>query len=125
MVPDTLKELVMYHAHDTPLSGHMGFEKTLNRVRPHYTWEGMFRDLKNYCASCNSCAERRKPRATAKVQSMPPVERPFQRIALDILGPWPATDQGNKVVAVFTDYLTKNVEAFALPDYTAETIAGP
>ena len=36
----------------------------------------------------------------------------------------PLTESGNRYVVVFVDYLTKWVKAFAVPDQTAETIAG-
>ena len=48
---------------------------------------------------------------------------PMERIAMDILGPLPETDQGNQVILVVADYFTKWVEAFALPNQEATTIA--
>ena len=35
----------------------------------------------------------------------------------------PLTQRGNRYAVVFVDYLTKWVEAFAVPDQTADTIA--
>ena len=48
---------------------------------------------------------------------------PWDRAACDILGPLPLTYSGNKYIIVYSDYLTKYVEAFALPDITAVTVA--
>lgn len=47
----------------------------------------------------------------------------MERIALDILGPLPETPDGNIYILVVGDYFTKFVEAYALPDQTAETVA--
>ena len=47
---------------------------------------------------------------------------PFHRVGVDVLQ-LPLTENGNKYVVVFQDYLTKWVEAFAVPNQTAETIA--
>ena len=44
-------------------------------------------------------------------------------IAMDIMGPLPETDKGNKYILVISDYFTKWAEAYALPDHTAVTIA--
>ncbi|MCP3666420.1 MAG: transposase family protein, partial [Gammaproteobacteria bacterium] len=44
-------------------------------------------------------------------------------MAVDILGPLPLTENRNSVIVVFTDYLTKWVECFSLPDQKASTIA--
>ena len=48
---------------------------------------------------------------------------PMERIATDILGPLPETDEGNRYILVVSDYFTKCVEAFAIPDQKAETVA--
>ena len=47
----------------------------------------------------------------------------MERIALDILGPLPSTDDGNKYILVVADYYTKFVEAYAIRDEQAHTVA--
>ena len=42
---------------------------------------------------------------------------------MDIVGPLPVTDNGNRFLLVISDYFTKWPEAFALKDHKAETIA--
>ena len=42
-------------------------------------------------------------------------EQPMQRMAMDILGPLPETDHGNKYILVIGDYFTKWKEAHAVP----------
>ena len=122
VVPSNLRERVLYQCHDAQTSGHMGYEKTLARTKDLYLWPGMAKDVKRYCEACLSCNEHRKPLKKAPVQQMPPVERAFQRVGLDVLGPLPVTDQGNKYIVVFTDYLTKNVEAFPEANQTTDTV---
>ena len=47
----------------------------------------------------------------------------MQIIAVDILGPLPKTGNGNCYVLVATDYYTRWVEAYAIPDQGASTVA--
>jgi hypothetical protein len=49
--------------------------------------------------------------------------KPFERIALDIVGPLNLTENGNRFVLTLQDDLTKYSQAYAIPNHEAETIA--
>ena len=42
---------------------------------------------------------------------------------MDILGPLPQTPRGNRFVLVVTDYLSKWMESYAIPNQEATTVA--
>ena len=48
---------------------------------------------------------------------------PMQVLAVDITGPFPESEAGNSYVLVVGDYFSKWVEAFAIPDQEAATVA--
>ena len=45
VVPTQLREEVLLWAHDSSVGGHFGVEKTLNKIRKNYFWEGMHKDI--------------------------------------------------------------------------------
>ena len=47
----------------------------------------------------------------------------MQVVALDILGPLPESDSGNRYILVAGDYFTKWFEAYAIPNQEAKTVA--
>ncbi|KAK2899936.1 hypothetical protein Q8A73_013065 [Channa argus] len=51
------------------------------------------------------------------------VGAPMERVGVDILGPFPTTEAGNRYILVAMDYFTKWPEAYAVPDQTATTAA--
>ena len=51
------------------------------------------------------------------------VDRPLERVAMDILGPLPETPRGNKYILVVGDYFTKWKEAYPLKNMEASSVA--
>ena len=47
----------------------------------------------------------------------------MQIVATDLVGPLPESDDRNKYIPVVTDYFTRWVEAFSLPNQEASTVA--
>ena len=51
------------------------------------------------------------------------VVSPMECIAIDVLGPLPITETGNKYTLIVADYFTKWVEAHPMPNQKATTVA--
>ena len=51
------------------------------------------------------------------------VGAPLERVALDVLGPLPESDHGNKYILVVADYFTKWTESYSMPNQEATTVA--
>jgi hypothetical protein len=51
------------------------------------------------------------------------VGAPFERIAIDVAGPFPKSDQGNRFFLIAMNYFIKWSEAYAIPYQVASTVA--
>lgn len=124
LVPRGSIKDVINLAHSSPTGGHFGIQKTLQKVKQQFYWVDCARDVENYCQCCTTCqarnGPRRKQRSELKIYD---VGAPFERVAIDILGPLPTTERNNRYVLVMMDYFTKWPEAIAIPNQTAETVA--
>lgn len=125
VLPQPYYSDILHSLHDDPSAGHLGFSRTLQRVRSRFFWPRMIRTVRQYVASCKDCKRRKKPPLVpaGHMQPIPPTEIPFQRLGIDLLGPFPKSRCGNRWIVVSVDYATTYVETKAIPDSSAEQIA--
>ncbi|CAI5661042.1 unnamed protein product [Oreochromis niloticus] len=124
VVPRSLRSAVLEACHGSTGSGHFGVSKTLRRLRQGYYWDQQRRDVEDFCRSCDACSSYKGPQEQCRAQlQQQPAGDPMERVAVDVMGPFPRTDRGNCYVLVAMDYFTKWPEAYAIPDQEAETVA--
>ena len=59
MLPQSWIQLVLEELHDDILAGHMGTERTFERICLRYYWPSYYLDMKNWCESCEECLARK------------------------------------------------------------------
>eukprot|EP00742_Colponemidia_sp_Colp-10_P010829 GILJ01011943.1.p1 GENE.GILJ01011943.1~~GILJ01011943.1.p1 ORF type:complete len:1522 (-),score=171.97 GILJ01011943.1:111-4676(-) len=124
VVPLRLRADVISAYHDDITAGHLGLDKTYDKLRTRFFWFGMYRDVKAWVESCVDCATKKSPRRKTPGLMQPiSVSEPFEIVAIDVLGPLPRTKSGKRYVVVCTDHFTKWPEAFAVRTADAPTIA--
>ena len=97
ILPQELVPTVLDALHNHPTAGHLGVTKILQKVRSRFY--------------CHAPLQLHQPGV------------PLQRVAMDILGPLPETERGNRYILVITDYFTKWTEAFPMSNMEAHTVA--
>lgn len=125
VIPKAMREDILFLFHDDPLNGgHLGYKKTLVKVRSKVYFKGMSRYVKKYVASCLDCQTKKVPKVAKVGYLQPPrVGQIFDCVGIDILGPFPQSQQGNKYIVVATEYLTRMAMAHPYPDATSESVA--
>ncbi|XP_062602901.1 uncharacterized protein LOC134264647 [Saccostrea cucullata] len=126
IIPKQYRDMVMKLAHESIMAGHLGVRKTTDRIMAEFYWPGIQADIRRFCKSCDVC---QRTISKGKVPAvplghMPLITVPFQRVAVDIVGPLqPITDKGNRYILTVVDYATRYPEAIALPGIETERVA--
>lgn len=110
-VPKSLVETLIKQEHDDPLASHGGINKTLLRLRQNYFWPGMVHNVRKFVLNCETCKTTKAPNQVLRPPLGTPYisERPFQRIYIDLLGPYPRSKHGKTSIIIVVDQLTKFV----------------
>ena len=78
----------------------------------------MFKDVEHWVKSCVECSN------SKRASLLPiPVAGAFDGVAVDVLGPFPPSSKGSRYIVVFSDYLTRWVEAFPVASVEATVIS--
>ncbi|MDM1514777.1 hypothetical protein HX055_18885, partial [Myroides odoratimimus] len=114
VVPRSTIRDVLKAFHDGSSGGHLGIRRTLVKIKERFYWLHCKYDVEDWCRKCTSCAAVKGPQTRSRgAMKIYNVGMPWERIALDIAGPFPITDSGNRYVLVVMDYFTKWPEVFA------------
>ena len=119
-MPKSWKYTVLVEVHDK--LGHQGNTHTYCPIKCQYYWKGMNKDIRKYIANCTLCH-----REKAKVQAYPLQmteipDRPFDKIAINLVTECETSNSGNKHILTIIEHLTGWLEAFPIPDKSADTI---
>uniref|UniRef100_K7EXH9 Gypsy retrotransposon integrase-like protein 1 n=1 Tax=Pelodiscus sinensis TaxID=13735 RepID=K7EXH9_PELSI len=124
LVPARRRWRVLEAAHANPWAGHLGSEKTLQRILQRFYWPGVHKETRDFCDSCPECQRvAGKSVARAPLVPLPVVDVPFRRIALDLVGPLERSRKGNRYILVLIDYATRYPEAVPLRSTKAPVLA--
>lgn len=123
-IPFRLRQNTISRSHDSPITAHGGMSKTLDLLRRYFFWPGMVKDVRNYVRECEICKSTKAPNCVLK----PPIGapaislRPFQRLYIDLLGPYPRSKDGHIGLLIVLDHLTKIHWLCPLKKFTSNLI---
>ncbi|UYV83886.1 hypothetical protein LAZ67_X000509, partial [Cordylochernes scorpioides] len=125
VIPRHLRMEILGDLHDAPTAGHLSFAKTYDRIRRRFFWPGMYRRVRKYVGHCQDYQRRKSvPQLPpGYLRPIPPPDRPFQKVGIDLLGRFPISQGKKKWVVVCTDYLTKYAVTQSLGSGEAQEIA--
>ena len=125
VVPKSYRHEILSIAHESPMSGHLGINKTYHKIINHFYWPGLRSDVSKYCKTCHTCQMVGKPNQTipkAQLQPIPAFDEPFSRILIDCVGPLPRTKSGNEYLLTIMCTSTRFPEAIPLRNIKTKSI---
>jgi Integrase zinc binding domain len=92
--------------HDDPTGAHFAFDTIYEKIKKRYFWNTMYKDIEEYCKSCDACQRRGGPKKNNILSPIAPTDL-FYRWGIDIVGPLPVTERGNRYIVVAMDYFSR------------------
>ena len=123
-VPTAIRRAVLYSVHGLPIAGHDGQTRTLARLRQHFWWKGMEKDVKCWVSSCLYCQRRKQSRPVRHglTKSLQVNER-WHTLGYDIVGPLPESPTGHKYLLTVIDHFTRFPFAIPLTNRSHKSVA--
>jgi transposase InsO family protein len=121
VVPKLLTLGILKMMHDN--HGHLGLDKTHDLIRERYFWQNSYRDVHQYISKCMECMQRKMKALRVPIQSMPLPNMPFQTVAMDLQGPFPETENGDRYILSLVCLFSGWPEAFPIPDKSTKSVA--
>ncbi|GFY18802.1 transposon Ty3-I Gag-Pol polyprotein [Trichonephila clavipes] len=117
VAPKQLRCNILKSLQDAPTTSHLGFAKTCDRIRRKYYWPGLYGSVRRYVSHCSECQRGKSAFQFPLGQHHPikPPNIPFAKIVIDLLGRFPVTKIGNRLIIACADYLKKFTVTKALP----------
>ena len=107
---DIIREKLIYEFHDTPMSGHIGREKTYAALSERYYWRRMYKHVQRYVRSCAICQTvKSAPSNAAPLHSLPVPSECWTDVGLDYIFGFPTDRHRRNGILVFVDRLSKMV----------------
>ena len=122
-VPLELRGRLVVAKHGSAVSGHRAADETIAKLKKHYFWPSMSKDIREWIAGCG-CQRKKGERkqSLGEIQSMK-IVRPGEKMIFDFFGPLPESTSGNKYLLVIVDVGSREVSLTALPTKEAIGVA--
>ena len=120
VVPAVIQRRLLEAAH----VGHPGIVRMKRQLRRAYWWPGQDKAVEEFVRRCSACQQSDKSVAPANVPTakVPTPAKPWQKLAIDIAGPFAVAPMNERFVVVLMDQYSKYPEILVTGNITSEAI---
>ena len=118
VVPIKLKDTIMSYEHNRQL--HLGAPKMKAKIKDIFYWSGMNQDITFFCKRCVICQKNKAGglRHHPRMKTFNPNSK-FEIVSIDIAGPLPMTENGNRYILTIQDKFSKYTKMIPLTKHDA------
>eukprot|EP00731_Ephydatia_muelleri_P030585 Em0022g99a len=115
------REQMLHSCHLSKESGHLGRDKTREKVSSRFFWKTLMKDVDKFVKTCDVCQSTNGAKFMKTAVPLHPI--PIQpsvwhQVGIDLIGPLPKTERGNCYIITLIDYFSKWPEAEPIADKT-------
>jgi hypothetical protein len=107
VVPKDQQKVVLHMLHSSVFGGHLGRDKTVERVVSRFFWYGLVSDVANYAKNCPMCQQAKLIKQISGALRFLRPAQPGELVTTDIVGPLTESFTKNKYILVVVDHFTK------------------
>ena len=119
VIPKDWRRKMIHECHQV---AHTGIARTTDLLRQSAYWPGMRDDVAQYVLTCQQCQLMKSDRYMQPPLQSVPVTAVGDLWSVDVMGPFPQTDSGNRYLLVMTEHATRWVDAVPIADQRAKTV---
>ena len=127
VLPQSYCDNVLSIAHDIPLAGHLGVNKTTDRILQQFFWPGIRGSIAKHCKTCHTTHAKWWVSLTRRYPVLPYIpisafDEAFSKVIIDCVGPLPKIKASNEYLLTIMCSSTRFPEAIPLQNIKAKRI---
>ena len=117
-----LKKKLMYESHNTVFTLHPGGNKMYQDLKRYYWWQGMKKDVIEYCLTCQQVKDEHQV-PSGLLNPLPITQWKWNNITMDFVSGFPLTQKKHDSAWVIVDKLTKSAHFLPIRlDYSMDRL---
>lgn len=119
------RENILNRFHTDELyGGHCGSKKLYAKIKEHFFWRNMTRDISNFVKNCHICKlSKPNPRTREALQLTETPQKPFELLQIDTIGPLPKSNSGNVYAITIINEMSKFLVIIPIANKSAKEVA--
>lgn len=110
------RKTLLHDLHESLLGAHRGFKKTLRKLKEHFFWPRMNKEVQEYITTYNKCqaAKSSTQKQAGNLRPFPPPSKKWEEISMDFIFELPKTKQTKTAILVVVEKLSKRTHFISL-----------